>query len=114
MAENIITLFMLLMLQLVLGFDNLLYISLESKNAPKERQAYVRKVGILMAIALRIGLLFLLVEVIDSFKTPWFEIPFEGVIQGEFNVHSLIVLAGGVFIIYTFSFNSNIIRIYNF
>lgn len=101
MAENIITLFMLLMLQIVLGFDNLLYISLESKNAPKEKQAYVRKVGILMAIVLRIGLLFFLISVIDYFQKPWFELPFEGVATGSFNLHSLIVLAGGVFIIYT-------------
>ena len=101
MAENIITLFMLLMLQIVLGFDNLLYISLESKNAPKEKQAYVRKVGILMAIVLRIALLFFLISVIDYFQKPWFELPFEGVATGEFNLHSLIVLAGGIFIIYT-------------
>ncbi|NNL79563.1 MAG: tellurium resistance protein TerC, partial [Flavobacteriaceae bacterium] len=45
MLENIFTLLMLILLQAVLGFDNLLYISLESKNAPKEKQAYVRKVG---------------------------------------------------------------------
>lgn len=101
MAENIITLLMLLMLQIVLGFDNLLYISLESKNAPKERRAYVRRVGILMAIALRIALLFLLISVIDYFKEPLFKLPFDGVATGSFNIHSLIVLAGGVFIIYT-------------
>lgn len=101
MAENIITLFMLLMLQLVLGFDNLLYISLESKNAPKEKQAYVRKVGILMAIGLRIGLLFLLISVIDYFQEPLFKLPFDGVATGSFNIHSLIVLLGGIFIIYT-------------
>ena len=101
MVENILTLFMLLMLQIVLGFDNLLYISLESKNAPKEKQAYVRKVGILMAIGLRIALLFLLISVIDYFQEPWFTLPFEGVATGSFNIHSLIVLAGGIFIIYT-------------
>ena len=46
MLDNIITLLMLVMLQAVLGFDNLLYISLESKKAPIERQSYVRKMGI--------------------------------------------------------------------
>ena len=62
MLEHVFTLLILILLQAVLGFDNLLYISLESKNAPAERQAYVRKVGILLAIALRIGLLFLLID----------------------------------------------------
>ena len=101
MIENIFTLLMLILLQAVLGFDNLLYISLESKNAPKDKQAYVRKVGILMAIVLRIALLFILIKVIDYFQDPVLSIPFDGVIVGEFNIHSLIVLAGGVFIVYT-------------
>lgn len=38
MIENVLTLLMLILLQAVLGFDNLLYISLESKRAPIEDQ----------------------------------------------------------------------------
>lgn len=101
MIENILTLLMLIFLQAVLGFDNLLYISLESKRAPKEKQAYVRKMGILLAIALRIILLVVLIQVIDLFKDPVFGFHYEDVIVGEFNIHSLIVLFGGIFIIYT-------------
>lgn len=101
MIENIFTLLMLILLQAVLGFDNLLYISLESKNAPKEKQAYVRKVGIILAIVLRIVLLFVLLKLIDLFQNPVINLPFEGVAEGNFNMHSLIVLAGGIFIIYT-------------
>lgn len=100
-AENFITLILLIMLQAVLGLDNLLYISLESKNAPAEKQAYVRKVGIAMAIVLRILLLFILVNVIEYFQNPIFGLDISGVIEGHFNIHSLIVLLGGVFIIYT-------------
>jgi len=58
MLENLFTLLMLVMLQAVLGFDNLLYISLESKKAPLIEQKRVRKLGILIAIILRIILLF--------------------------------------------------------
>ncbi len=101
MAENIITLLMLILLQIVLGFDNLLYISLESKKVAKEKQAYVRKMGILMAVGLRIALLFVLISVIDYFKDPIIHLPFDGVAEGHFNIHSLIVLVGGIFIIYT-------------
>ncbi|OUR93384.1 tellurium resistance protein TerC [Flavobacteriales bacterium 34_180_T64] len=100
MVEHIFTLLMLILLQAVLGLDNLLYISLESKNAPKEKQAFVRKVGILMAIVLRIGLLFLLIKVIDYFQEPIVSLPFEGIVEGHFNIHSLIVLMGGIFIVY--------------
>ena len=101
MLENIFTLLMLVMLQAVLGFDNLLYISLESKRAPKDKQAYVRRIGILLAIALRIALLFVLINVIEYFQDPIFSFPFEGVLTGNFKIHSLIVLGGGVLIIYT-------------
>ena len=41
MLENIFTLLMLVLLQAVLGFDNLLYISLESKKAPEIKQIIV-------------------------------------------------------------------------
>lgn len=95
------TLFMLILLQAVLGFDNLLYISLESKRAPEKDQSRVRKLGIGIAMALRIVLLFLLVSMIEKFQSVWFTPHWKGVIEGEFNLHAIIVLLGGVFIIYT-------------
>jgi predicted tellurium resistance membrane protein TerC len=99
--ENIFTLGALVLLQAVLGFDNLLYVSLESKRAPADKQAMVRKLGIGMAIVLRIVLLFLLVSLIDKVQDPLFGINIGNVIQSNFNMHSIIVLVGGVFIIYT-------------
>ena len=89
------------MLQAVLGFDNLLYISLESKKAPLERQSFVRKTGISLAIIFRIVLLFVLVKLIGYFQEPILHIPFEGQLEGQFNIHSMIVLGGGVFILFT-------------
>jgi predicted tellurium resistance membrane protein TerC len=100
-AATLLTLFMLILLQAVLGFDNLLYISLESKRAPEKDQSKVRKWGIGIAVGLRIILLFLLVQMIGFFEDPWLFPNWSGVIEGEFNLHSLIVLIGGVFIIYT-------------
>jgi predicted tellurium resistance membrane protein TerC len=99
--DNLFTLAMLTLLQAVLGFDNLLYISLESQRAPAHRQAFVRRVGIALAMILRIALLFLLVTVIDMFQVPWFDLHWQGVIEGTFNFHSIIVLFGGAFIMYT-------------
>ncbi|MGB1040152.1 MAG: TerC family protein [Flavobacteriales bacterium] len=100
---NLFTLLLLIMLQAVLGFDNLLYISLESKKAPEADQKRVRKMGILIAIVLRIVLLFVLVEVINLFKEPFSFLTgaIDGVIKFEFSGHSLILLAGGGFILYT-------------
>ncbi|MGI9327119.1 MAG: TerC family protein [Pseudomonadales bacterium] len=99
--ENLLTLAMLVLLQAVLGFDNLLYISLESKRAPADRQRMVRRLGIALAVALRIVLLFLLVSVIELFQESLFTIHITDVIQADFNLHALIVLIGGIFILYT-------------
>ena len=99
--DNLCTLGMLILLQAVLGFDNLLYVSLESKRAPADKQAMVRQWGIGIAIFLRIALLFILVNVIEYFQDPIFGIHISGIIEGEYNIHSLIVLLGGVFLIYT-------------
>lgn len=101
MIENLLTLLMLILLQAVLGFDNLLYISLESKRAPIEDQKRVRTLGIGIAIGLRIALLYILVNLIKYFQDPIAGLNWEGVVTGTFNIHSLIVLFGGVFILYT-------------
>ena len=103
MLEIIFTLIMLVLLQAVLGFDNLLYISLESKKAPIDEQKRVRKIGILIAIVLRIVLLFLLVSIIDYFQEPFSFLSggINDVVKFAFNGHSIIVLFGGGFIIYT-------------
>ncbi len=100
--EDIFTLLMLVLLQAVLGFDNLLYISLESKRAPADKQAMVRRTGIAIAIILRIVLLFVLLRLIKHVQQPWFTIGSDGAfMHGAFSGHSLIVLAGGAFIMYT-------------
>lgn len=99
--HNLWTLIMLVLLQAVLGFDNLLYISLESKRAPADRRSYVRKMGIGIAIVLRIVLLFAVIHLIQYVNSNIFSLHYVGIIEGEFNLHSLIVLAGGVFIMYT-------------
>lgn len=99
--ESLFTLFMLILLQAVLGFDNLLYISIESKRAPKEHQANVRKWGILLAVALRLVLLFVVMKVLKMVAEPLFGLNWEGFIEFEATLHALVELAGGVFILYT-------------
>ena len=99
--ENLATLAMLTALQAVLGFDNLLYISIESKRVEATQQARVRRIGIGLAIGLRIALLFVLMSAIQYFQDPFAGIHIKGIVEGSFNIHSLIVLVGGIFIIYT-------------
>ena len=102
LVESLFTLGMLILLQAVLGFDNLLYISLESKRAPEDKQSFVRRFGVGLAIFLRIALLYLLVKLVGQLTTPFFSFGGEkSKFSGQFNFHSIIVIAGGVFIIYT-------------
>ena len=98
---NLVDLLLLIMLQAVLGFDNLLYISLESQRAPADKQKAVRTWGIALAVILRIALLFLLLNMINAFQEQLFSINWPGVIEGQFNLHAVIVLFGGAFILYT-------------
>jgi len=99
--DNLFTLFMLIMLQAVLGFDNLLYISIESKRAPADKQKLVRQWGIGLAVVLRIVLLFILVNAIQYFQGSLFSFRKEGIVEFDFNGHALIVLVGGIFLIFT-------------
>jgi predicted tellurium resistance membrane protein TerC len=99
--DNLFTLLMLTLLQAVLGFDNLLYVSLESKRAPADRQAAVRRWGIGLAVALRIVLLFTVINLISAVDKTLFTLDFGDAVHGEFTLHAVIVLFGGAFILYT-------------
>lgn len=99
--ESFVNLGVLIFLQAVLGFDNLLYVSIESKRAPEDQQKRVRQIGILLAIALRVILLFVVIGLLDAFAEPFASLQLEGVIEGEFNFATVVFLIGGAFIIYT-------------
>jgi len=101
MLANLMTLGLLVLLQAVLGFDNLLYISLESKRVPPAKRRRVRVLGIGLAIFLRIALLFSLTRLIGLFQNHHLPVRLGSIVSGEFNLHSAIVILGGVFIIYT-------------
>ncbi len=99
--SNLMNLLILLFLQAVLGFDNLLYISIESKRAPRSQQRAVRRNAILIAIVLRILLLVVVVHLIERFEQPFFSVRWEGVIEGAFNFSVVVFLLGGGFVMYT-------------
>ncbi len=99
--QSFFTLLMLVLLQAVLGFDNLLYISIESKRVEESKQPFVRKLGIGLAIVLRIALLFIIYFAIRLLQDPIMQFDWTGKVSAKISVHSLIVLGGGIFVIYT-------------
>lgn len=101
-VQSLFTLFMLILLQAVLGFDNLLYIAIESNKVgdPKDAKK-VRTWGIAIAVILRIVLLFIIVGLFGMLAKPLFGIHLEKIFEGEFTFQALITIFGGAFIIYT-------------
>lgn len=100
-VENLGNLLMLCFLQAVLGFDNLLYISIESQRAPVAHQKAVRFWGIIIAVALRVVLLFVMIRLIDALAEPFYVFNAPGLIEGGINFATCVFILGGVFIIYT-------------
>jgi predicted tellurium resistance membrane protein TerC len=98
---NLGNLAVLIFLQAVLGFDNLLYISIESQRAPAESQRSVRFWGIIIAVALRIVLLFIMVSLLEALRTPFYIFDMPGILEGGVNFSTLVFLVGGIFIMYT-------------
>ncbi len=99
--ENLGNLLMLCFLQAVLGFDNLLYISIESQRAPVAQQRAVRFWGIIIAVILRVVLLFVMIRLIDSLSEPFFVLNMTGFLEGGVNFATIVFILGGIFIIYT-------------
>ena len=87
--ENLGNLLMLCFLQAVLGFDNLLYISIESQRAPVASQKAVRFWGIIIAVALRVVLLFVMIRLIDALAEPFVIMNWDGVLMSspQFQCH---------------------------
>jgi len=84
----------LTLLELVLGIDNIIFISILVSKLPKAQQEMARRVGLFMAMFMRIGLLLLL-SVIISLVEPIFT-----VLDQPFSGRDLILLAGGLFLIW--------------
>ena len=92
--ESWVALVTLVVLELVLGVDNIIFISILAGKLPKEDQARARTTGIILAVFSRI-LLLLSLSWIISLEDPLFTVFGFG-----FSGHNLILLAGGLFLIY--------------
>jgi predicted tellurium resistance membrane protein TerC len=83
-------------LELVLGIDNIIFISILVDRLPPEKREWARKAGLLAAMVMRLGLLSMLSWIIGM-KMPLFILP---VIQEEITVRDLVLLLGGLFLLW--------------
>ncbi|HEX8228222.1 MAG TPA: TerC family protein [Chloroflexia bacterium] len=91
--DSLIALATLTVLEIVLGIDNIIFISILAGRLPKEQQATARTVGLGLAMFTRI-LLLLSLSWIISLTAPWFVV-FEQEISGR----DLILIGGGLFLL---------------
>ncbi len=92
-----VALLTLIFLEIILGVDNIIFISIVSSKLPKEQQAKARTIGLMMALVFRV-LLLMGITYIIKLTAPVFTIDFLGFVQG-FSWRDLILLAGGLFLI---------------
>lgn len=81
-------------LELVLGIDNIIFISILVDKLPKERREFARKLGLFMAMFMRIGLLLVLAWIVGLVA------PLFTVLGQEISGRDLILILGGLFLIW--------------
>jgi predicted tellurium resistance membrane protein TerC len=90
-----IPLLTLTLLEIVLGIDNVIFISILAGKLPPDQQVKARKTGLMLAFVTRVALLFS-ISWLMSLTKPLFTMPFLG---HETNGRDLILLLGGLFLI---------------
>ncbi|UOB17577.1 TerC family protein [Abyssalbus ytuae] len=97
-AEAIGALVTLTFLEIVLGIDNIIFISIAAGKLPDKLRKKATNIGLILAMVLRIILLFGISYLIKMQK-PWFSIENDW-INTHVTGQSLILIAGGLFLLY--------------
>lgn len=84
----------LLIMEIVLGIDNLIFISILTNKLPEHQQAKARRIGIGAALILRLGLLFT-ISIIVQMKDPVIEL-----FGNQFSWRDIILITGGLFLVW--------------
>jgi predicted tellurium resistance membrane protein TerC len=93
-----IALITLTFLEIILGIDNIIFISIVTGKLAPEKRKSATKIGMFLAMFMRIALLFG-ISLLIQMKKPWFYIDFSWFSAGVTG-QSLILLLGGLFLIY--------------
>jgi predicted tellurium resistance membrane protein TerC len=93
LAETWISLLTLTFLEIVLGIDNIIFISIVADKLPKVSQAKARNIGLILAIVIRIFLLMGISYIVHLTE------PLFTVFDFAISVRDLILIAGGLFLL---------------
>ncbi len=97
----------LVVMEVVLGIDNLVFISILSNKLPAHQQAKARRLGIGLALIMRLALLSTIAFIV-GLTAPVFELPWSGPVGKDghptfelvFSWRDLILIAGGMFLVW--------------
>jgi predicted tellurium resistance membrane protein TerC len=97
----------LMVMEVVLGIDNLIFISILSNKLPPERRARARRLGISLALIMRLALLSVIAWLV-GLTTPAFDLGIQGApgphgepgFETAFSWRDLILIAGGLFLVW--------------
>jgi predicted tellurium resistance membrane protein TerC len=92
--ESIIALLTLVLLEVVLGLDNVIFISILSSRLPADQQKKARRLGLLLAMVMRLGLLALVSWIMKLEGTLF------SILEQDISGKDLILILGGLFLIY--------------
>lgn len=92
--QIIISLLSLIALEVILGIDNVVFITILANKLPKEQQKKVTRIGLILAAVLRIGLLFI-ISIIMQLEDTLFT-----VFKEDISAKDLILILGGLFLMY--------------
>lgn len=97
-ADAIIAFITLTFLEIVLGIDNVIFISIVTGKLPEHQRKKATRIGLFLAMFLRISMLFG-ISLLIAMKQPLFSIRWSW-FSADFNGQALILLLGGIFLIY--------------
>ena len=89
-----VSLLTLIILEIVLGIDNLVFIAILAEKLPPEQRNKARVIGLSLALLMRLGLLFIITWLVTLTR------PLITVLDWTFSGRDLILLFGGLFLVY--------------
>ncbi|MGQ0566378.1 MAG: TerC family protein [Gemmobacter sp.] len=92
--EAWIALITLIVMEVVLGIDNLIFISILTNKLPAESRERARKIGISLALIMRLGLLATIAWIVQLTE------PVFTVLGNAFSWKDMILIAGGLFLVW--------------
>jgi Membrane protein TerC, possibly involved in tellurium resistance len=96
--DALVALLTLVFLEIVLGIDNIIFISIVTGKLPDQQRKRATRVGLFLAMLIRIVLLFC-ISLLIQLKEPWIRVDYSW-FKVSLNGQAIILLIGGLFLLY--------------